>query len=141
MCVSAAPAPWEGGTARSRQVTGRHESARVCMHACLCVKSFFPPKERVLDGSRRGEGERRISFASVHPRLLQARRAGLLISRADDLRKLITHMSSRSYIGLSISVSDNTCILADFNCSSGKRASISSEKAVTPKEFWLHFKD
>lgn len=48
--------PAKQGQAESRQVTGRHRALRV--HTSLCVKSCFPPKERVLGADGRG-GERR----------------------------------------------------------------------------------
>lgn len=110
------------------------------MCVCVCFKSFFPPKERVLgdDGRRGEEGEGFLLPLSIHSSCREQEQAFLL---PDDLGKLITHRGSRSCIEFSISVFDNTCILADFKYSSGKRASISSEKAVTLKEFWLLFKD
>lgn len=133
-CVSAAPAPKEGGIARSRQVTGK---ALVCM----CVSQKLLSTQRESFGwwwEREEEGEGFLLPLSIHSSYRQLEQAFLL---PDDLGKLVTHRGSRSCIGFSISVFDNTCILADFKYSSGKRVSISSEKAVTLKEFWLLFKD
>lgn len=54
LCLSSSSSPGR----RDRQKQAGHWEARkrscVCMRACLCVKSFFPPKESFVGG---GEGE------------------------------------------------------------------------------------
>ena len=109
--------PANQGQAESRQVTGGTERS-ACTQASVSKAAFHPKREFWVLMGEGGRGGRRISFASVHPELLQTTRGG--ISYSDDLGKLITHRGSRSCTGLSISGFDNTCILADFKCSSGE---------------------
>lgn len=128
----------EGQLEAGRSLGGTKALVCVCMRVSVSKASFHPKIEFWVVAGRGKEREGFLLPLSIHSSCRQQEQAFLL---PDDLGKLVTHRGSRSCIGFSISVFNNTCILADFKCSSGKRVSISSEKAVTLKEFWLHFKD
>lgn len=73
--------PVTQGQAESRQVTGRHRA--LCVHASLCVKSCFPPKERVLGADGRGggkEGEGFLLPLSIHSSCRQQEEAFLILT-------------------------------------------------------------
>lgn len=65
----------EGQLEAGRSLGGMKALVCVCVHVSVSKASFHPKREfRVAVG---GGDERRISFASVHPQLLQTTRAGI----------------------------------------------------------------